>query len=448
MSETPLGDAVRRRGSVMMLFMGCAIVFFLAIGLAIDVSMLYLVKAQLQTAVDGAASGAVRLLYSNANEPEISKEFVKADMPSTFWWTSNLNVTNASITTSSDSTTSTATVSANVTAPTLFMHLLGPSSVNVAATGSATVWNIQPCTLSYPYGSAPALSSVTFNEAIDMQGWGPTFVLPHGRIIAWYNDEHSLTLGVYKVYVTDSSGNTTLTDYSSSFTFNNGAVAAGTDYSPLPVGDTNLSGDQAGTDTAAWTSAYNYQYGRPMWPALFITDITSDPTAVSGDWQQGGTAAIPPNVVYGTWKGVVTCVNYYSKSLGCPPSSVTSTGSGSTAGSGSALVGSGSATAGSGSATTTTSAGGTDYPTITFAEDSDTASNCSGTGSNWSCTGVPDAPPNGWTQQQNWGSEIVWYIDSLGLRPGHAYRLQVMVHDGDQNQSGGDVGEGCMVAKY
>jgi hypothetical protein len=34
------------------------------------------------------------------------------------------------------------------------------------------------------------------------------------------------------------------------------------------------------------------------------------------------------------------------------------------------------------------------------------------------------------------------------LKPGHAYRLQIMLHDGDQNKSGGDAGQGCMVAKY
>ena len=34
---------------------------------------------------------------------------------------------------------------------------------------------------------------------------------------------------------------------------------------------------------------------------------------------------------------------------------------------------------------------------------------------------------------------------SLGLVAGHTYRLQFMVHDGDQNKTGGDVGEGCTV---
>jgi len=37
-----------------------------------------------------------------------------------------------------------------------------------------------------------------------------------------------------------------------------------------------------------------------------------------------------------------------------------------------------------------------------------------------------------------------WNVSGLGLSAGHAYRLEFMVHDGDQNKSGGDAGESCM----
>ena len=40
-------------------------------------------------------------------------------------------------------------------------------------------------------------------------------------------------------------------------------------------------------------------------------------------------------------------------------------------------------------------------------------------------------------------SEARWDVSSLGLTTGHVYRAQFMVHDGDQNKTGGDVGEGC-----
>lgn len=454
-----------RRGSILLLYTLLVGVLCCMAGLAIDISLIYITQAQLQTAVNGAANSAIRLIGSGADTTEIATEYVKANIPTGLWFTNGLNVTNVSLTNNSTNTYSTASVSAKVKVPTLFMRWLGDTSAVISATGTATAWNVQPCTLSYPTGSAPSLSSVIFNEAIDLQGYGPTFVLPHGKIIAWYNDEHAMTLGVYQVYVTNAAGQTTLTDYSSQFTFNNGALSAGTDSLTLPVGTTALTGDQAGTDTAAWSSSYGYQSGRPMWPALFITDITSNTTSTSGDWQQGGTAAIAPNVVYGTWKGAVKCVNYSTTNVGCPPSTVTSSGSGSTTPApGSAMVGSGSAAAGSGSATVSSTETGTPapgsgsgsgavasggYPGITYAVASDPSSNCTGSGTSMTCTGVIDTPlPSGWSQGQSYGAEVVWYIDNLGLRPGHAYRIQIMIHDGDQNQSGGDTGEGCIVAKY
>ena len=33
----------------------------------------------------------------------------------------------------------------------------------------------------------------------------------------------------------------------------------------------------------------------------------------------------------------------------------------------------------------------------------------------------------------------------MTFQPGHSYRLQVIVHDGDQNKPGGDCGEACIV---
>jgi len=407
-----------QRGSAMLLYTAMAGVLVLLVGLAIDVTMLHIAQGQLQSAVDGAATGAVRLTGSDANQTEIANEFVKANLPSGYWWTNNLTVSNAVVT--NTSATSVANVSASVQVPTLFMRWLGITSNTVAAAGSATIWNIQPCTLTYPTGTAPALSSVVFSEAIDLQGWGPAFILPHGKIVAFYNDEHSLILGVNQVYVTNAAGATTNSDYSSSFTAFNGKLGAGAgNTTPLPVGTTALSGDQAGTDTATSTSSYNYQNSRPLWPALFITDITTNPNDTSGDWQQGGTAAIAPNAVYGTWKGATRCVNYSSTGVACPPGGATKSG---------------------------TASGG--HPAITIVGDADTPSNCSGSGSTFKCNGVPDTPIGGWTQSQQWGTEMVWNIDYLGLKPGHAYRLQIMLHDGDQNKSGGDAGQGCMVAKY
>ena len=61
---------------------------------------------------------------------------------------------------------------------------------------------------------------------------------------------------------------------------------------------------------------------------------------------------------------------------------------------------------------------------------------------NWQLGTGADPSPGGNTQ--GYTSEVVWSVSQLGLIPGHSYRLQVMVHDGDQNKAGGDVGEACV----
>jgi hypothetical protein len=194
-----------------------------------------------------------------------------------------------------------------------------------------------------------------------------------------------MTLGVREVVVKSSSGSTT-TDYPfSAFTGSSYALTSG-----LLVGTTALAGTQAGTDTATQSSAYGYEdHGRPMFPALFITDLSSGAGSTSGDWQSGG-APIPPTAIYGTWKGAVRTVDQ-TKS----PAS------------------------------------------ISITPDSDPAKNY------W--TGIPDIPPAGFGSNEGYGTEIVWSISALNLNPNDTYRFQFMVHDGDQNRSGGDAGEACVV---
>jgi hypothetical protein len=73
----------------------------------------------------------------------------------------------------------------------------------------------------------------------------------------------------------------------------------------------------------------------------------------------------------------------------------------------------------------------------TITPDADPAQN------QWNLGSGADPAPAG-AQSLGYGSEVVWNTNALGLIPGHTYRLLVMVHDGDQNQSGGDVGEACV----
>jgi hypothetical protein len=120
-----------------------------------------------------------------------------------------------------------------------------------------------------------------------------------------------------------------------------------------------------------------------MWPALFVTDITVDANAVSGDWQWGGTA-VNPTYVAGTWKGAVRTV---------------------------------------------------DASGATITPDADPPKNDLDYGNGHT------APAGAISKTEGYGTEVRW---DLRLEPGHNYRFQVMVHDGDQNKVGGDTGEACV----
>jgi len=229
------------------------------------------------------------------------------------------------------------------------------------------------CVLGYPDTSNSPLSSTVFNESEVLRAFGPTIAGPGDTIKAWYSDEHALTLGVRQVTVKTASGSTTTNYAIAPLTTDPGSAIN-------PAVGANMA--QGGLDPAL----------RPMFPALFITDITNNPNNRSGDWQQGSTAAIPPSAVFGSWKGAVAVLDQTQKSTS---------------------------------------------KQVAVTPDADPAKN------GWNLGPGSDPPPAG-IKGEGWGAEARWNVDSLGLQPGHAYRMEFMVHDGDQHQTGGDSGEACM----
>lgn len=254
------------------------------------------------------------------------------------------------------------TATGNCTAPTT--PIPGATAGGVHADGGMAACNpgvSGPVTLSscgYPYSSSNPLTNVDFNESEVLRAIVPSGGYPMATIQVFYNDEHALNLGVRSVTV-----NGVTTNYPVS-----PLTASPSSVLYPQTGATALTGDQAGIDGA----------GRPMWPVLYITDITDDPNSTAGDWQQGGKPW-NPNVVFGSWK-----------------SSVRSGG-------------------------------------VVTTDKADPKSN----GWNLSAGGGP--VPSGLTDE-GFGAEVRWY---LALIPGHAYRIQTMVHDGD-SKNGGDVGEACV----
>lgn len=221
----------------------------------------------------------------------------------------------------------------------------------------------------YPYASDNPLTSVVFNESEVLRAIEPSGGAPVASIRLFYNDEHALTLGVRHVDVTDSTGTT------------------GMDYpvTPLPTSPSSTAYPETGTNDVSGDYSGLDQSGRPMWPALYVTDTTDDPNDTSGDWQQCGTP-YNANAVFGSWKAALRTVD---NTLNPADVSIT--------------------------------------------PDADPAKN------HWDLAGG-DPVPAGLTDQ-GWGAEVRW---NLVLVPGRSYRIQVLVHDGDQNKGGGDSGEACV----
>jgi hypothetical protein len=230
------------------------------------------------------------------------------------------------------------------------------------------------CNLGYPYNSANARTSIAFNESGTLSAFGRG----NGQIRAWYTDEHAMTLGVRRLFV----DNKTLADVTTNYTIAlmSGSPSSATG-SPVAYGSTLTSGEGAAVDA----------FGRPLFPAMFVTDLTvNGASSKLGDWQQGGVA-LAPNAVYGSWKGAVETVNK------------------------------------------TVSPAKT-----TIVPDADPAKNHLNVGAGGlnPPSGIPD---------QGYTTEIVWNVANIpGYNPTHAYRIQFMLHDGDQNNTGGDVGEACI----
>lgn len=225
----------------------------------------------------------------------------------------------------------------------------------------------------YPFASSNPLTSVVFTEnefirAVVTSGGWPTTV----RV--FFNDEHALMLGVRSVDVSYGSGVSSTSNFPvSQLLTNPGSVT-----SPQ-TGSHALQGDEAGLDSTQ----------RPLWPSLFVTDVTNDPNDHSGDWQYGGWP-FPPDAVYGTWKAAVRTVDK-----------------------------------------TTT-------PSVTvIRSDSDPAKN------NWDLGSEADPVPSLALDAGNEGfsSELVW---NIALVPGHLYRMQATIVDCDQDKTGCHAGEACI----
>lgn len=259
-----------------------------------------------------------------------------------------LNATPAQVLTSSEMVFSPQTTERSLKLGT-FGFITPTETIAPSPGPAAAASSIVEC--GYPYtagGNARTAISPRENEVL--RAFSPQIAHAGDKIIVWYSDEHNLSLGKKKT----------------GFPF--------TDMTKFPSDhvENPAIGDPNGIDSQ----------GRPIFPAMFITDITTDPSSKIGDWQYSidNSGAIPLHAIYGSWKA---------------------TG------------------------------------------ENDSANNI--VNGVWDLAGLQTPPPN--TSSEEYGAGAVWYVDRLvasgKMTSGHTYRIQFMVHDGDQTNTGGDEGEGC-----
>jgi Flp pilus assembly protein TadG len=345
--------------------------------------------------VDDAKANATRFFAFNLSlaSPPTAKDTKCASGASKDTSCYTINDSRVSVTTpytqpgSSVSPTNLIHVVASRNVDMVFARMVGYKTVPISAAATAKGCI---CDLGYPFKSTNGRTSVPFNESEVLRGFGPQFVTSHGSIRLWYSDEHPLTLGISQIKAFGATRPYTVTP----MTPRSGPSSA----MPVEVGATAMTGNFAGTDPS----------DRPMFPAIFVTDITTHPELRTGDWQYGGTP-IPPTAVFGTWKSVTKKV---------------------------------------------TRSGGKVTVTID-AKTNDTWITKNVSNGHWNLgSGSDPVPPN--LEWQDYGAEIRWDVASLLADPnppspqrpfqkGHIYRVQFIVHDGDQNNSGGDVGQNCVI---
>jgi hypothetical protein len=315
----------------------------------------------------------------------------------TFTPTSTATFTPTATSTATFTPTSTATFTPTSTAtftPTSTATFTPTATATATSTPTATATPtftpcgaLGSCTPPYPFTSGNARTSIAFNESTVLRAFRVTTTADGCTPLTlnmFYNDEHALTLGVRQTQVKTCAGIT---------------VTGVCNVSPMTMhpADHVHNPDTGCTEAAGGVDPS----GRPMAPVVFVTDLDTYPgntNELAGDWQFGGTG-IPPDDVFGTWKAAVSTLD-----------------------------------------TTVTP------NVITVTPDADPVVN------NWNLDGMPPCPgpncpdpvPTPTPANEGYGAEVRWDISSLHLTPGHRYRLYFIVHDGDQNKTGGDSGQACV----
>jgi Flp pilus assembly protein TadG len=142
----------RLRQSGMAIIFYATMLFFVigCVGLAVDVGTIYMIKARLSSAVDGAALAAGRsvnlandVATATTNATNTANAFFAANFPTGYFNSLNAPTVTPTFTQETDANGNPSgvldiQVTASATAPTYFMNVFNVHSINVAATGTAS----------------------------------------------------------------------------------------------------------------------------------------------------------------------------------------------------------------------------------------------------------------------------------------------------------------------
>jgi Flp pilus assembly protein TadG len=138
-----------RQSGISLMFAGLSLTFIVpAVGLMIDVGVLYSVEARFQSAVDGAALAAARALtlgQTTAAQATAAQNnavnWFYANFPSGSWGTTGTNMSQATVSVFDDPNNAhvrNVTVNASTSVPTFFMSWFGSTTTPLSATGNAS----------------------------------------------------------------------------------------------------------------------------------------------------------------------------------------------------------------------------------------------------------------------------------------------------------------------
>ena len=137
------GSKRRSKGYAIITTALAATVLFPLVGLAIDVGILYVVRAQLWLASDAAAMAGARALGSatdtptqTANAQAAATTYFNANWPSHYWGSTTPNGPNVQVVPGTNIRS--VVVTASVSVPLYFLRVIGQNAATVAVTATAT----------------------------------------------------------------------------------------------------------------------------------------------------------------------------------------------------------------------------------------------------------------------------------------------------------------------